>query len=288
MLENTFQFIPGVGPFLEKSLWERGIRSWRDFPGEGGAIALSAKRDPVAREWLARATAAAQAKELAALAALFPAREHWRLWRDYMGGACFFDIEADGTSLMAPTVVSLFHTEGFELFAAGGAGAMRPLEELPGALSRWPIWVTFNGSLFDVPVLERHLGRLPRPALHLDLRFVCRRMGLRGGLKKIEEQLGFGRPAHLQGVDGMEAVALWSRFARERDLAALRRLVEYNLYDSMQLRTLMDAAFNLGLEQTALGLEPIPVFQRGDALYDLSKALAAVGRTSPNGSSPGG
>ncbi len=272
MIRNTFQLIPGVGPSRERDLWGQGIRHWDHFPGDGGEIALSKRQDPGAREHLNRARQSLAAGDLGALAQALPQREHWRLYREFSEQAVFFDIETDGRQAMAPTAVSLFHARGFEVFLQG-----RNLDELPQALARFPMWVSFNGSVFDVPVLQAHFGELPRPALHLDLRFVCRRLGMRGGLKHLEEALGFGRPPHLKGVGGMDAVLLWRAWRDGKELAALRFLVEYNLYDSIQLRTLADRAFNHAAQSLGFAEHSMPVFERGDVLYDISRYLLSLG-----------
>jgi uncharacterized protein YprB with RNaseH-like and TPR domain len=187
--------------------------------------------------------------------------------REFADQAVFFDIETDGTSEQVPTVVSLFHREGFEVFIRG-----RNLEKLPPSLGRWPLWITFNGTGFDVPVLEHHFPDFPKPALHLDLRHICQRLGLRGGLKKLEGMLGFGRPPRLTGVDGFDAILLWRAF-RAGEPRALRMLVEYNLYDSIQLRTLMETVYNRGVALSGTGAPRLEVFRRGDVLLDISKYL---------------
>jgi uncharacterized protein YprB with RNaseH-like and TPR domain len=263
MIRSTFQIVRGVGPSRERDLWAEGIRTWDDFPPEGGAIALSAKLDVAARARIAEARAA--------LARMTPPREHWRLYREFQHQAVFFDIETDGATGV-PTVVSLFHAQGFQVFQQG-----RDLEAIPVALARWPLWVTFNGAAYDVPILAAHLGGLPKPALHLDLCHVCRRIGWRGGLKRVEDRLGVGRPSHLRGVDGMDAVLLWRAWLATRDPTALRLLVEYNLYDSIQLRTVAERAYNHGAERAGLGAPMIqPVFEKGDVLYDVTRYLLAL------------
>ena len=54
---------------------------------------------------------------------------------------------------------------------------------------------------------------------------------------------------------------------------ALRFLVEYNLYDSFQLRSLMDRGYNLAVQKLALDEPRLTVFDRGDVLYDVSRLL---------------
>lgn len=274
MIRRTFQLIRGVGPSRERDLWARGIARWDEFFGELARknVVLSARQDSGAQAALRQAEEALASRDLRALAALLPPREHWRLLREFEPGAVYFDIETDGRSRASPTVVGLFHAGGHEVFIQG-----RNLDALPEAMARFDFWVSFNGTVYDVPVLKAHFGAFPEPAVHLDLRFFCRRFGLRGGLKSLEQELGFGRPPHLCGVGGLEAVLLWREFQRTADLTALRLLVEYNLYDSIQLKTLAARAFNRALETLGVDEAPMRVFERGDVLYDVTRTLLALG-----------
>ncbi len=274
MIRRTFQLIRGVGPSRERDLWARGIAQWDDFHAELARknVVLSARQDPGAEAALWQAEEALARRDLAALAGLLPPREHWRLLREFEPEAVYFDIETDGRTRAAPTVVSLFHAGGHEVFILG-----RNLALLPEAMARFPLWVSFNGSVFDVPALKAYFGAFPAPAAHVDLRFFCRRFGLRGGLKHLEQTLGFGRPPHLCGVSGLEAVLLWREIQATGDVAALRLLVEYNLYDSIQLKTLAARAHNRALEALGVDGAPMPVFDRGDVLYDVTRTLLALG-----------
>jgi uncharacterized protein YprB with RNaseH-like and TPR domain len=207
MIRRTFQLVPGVGPWRERDLWARGITSWDEFPPAGARPVLSHRLDDFARARIEEARAALAAHQLAKLGALIPAREHWRLYAEFEKEAAFFDVEADGVTVHVPTVVSLYDAGGLQTFIRG-----RNLEELPERIAASRLWISFNGSCFDLPVLRRHFGCFPEPELHLDLRFLCRRIGLRGGLKHIEATLGIARPAHLLGVGGLQAVA-WATTA---------------------------------------------------------------------------
>ncbi len=267
MIRSTFQILRGIGPSREKDLWAAGFDTWDRYLSSPKTI-LSVAQDRNARIGLQEAKQAFQARDLCRLATMVPSRERWRLYPEFKDEVVFFDIETDGTSTQTPTVVSLFHSQGFEVFIHG-----RNLQEVPQALARWPMWITFNGVGFDVPVLASYFGELPRPALHLDLRFVCRQVGLRGGLKKIEEQVGISRPQHLHGINGLDAVFLWKEFQRNSDTQLLRKLVEYNIYDTIQLRSLVEIVFNKLVENLGFQNKRIPVFERGDILYDASRHI---------------
>lgn len=274
MIERTFQHIPGVGPWREKDLWARGIATWADFPDAGCGVGISAKADGVARERIAQARQALETRNLAALAELLPPREHWRLFKVFAEDAVYFDIETDGRDEQLPTVVSLFDSDGLHVFIQG-----RNMDRLPEQLARKRLWVTFNGSCFDVPVLRNHFPDLPRPEAHLDLRFIFRRLGFGAGLKTIEDHFQLSRASHLRGVDGWDAVILWRAYRDHGDLDALRFLVEYNLYDAFNLRTLMGMAYNLAIDGLNLEEPHCEVFQRGDILYDVSRIVMDLAPT---------
>ena len=97
--------------------------------------------------------------------------------------------------------------------------------------------VTFNGSSFDLPVIRKRLyADLKRDFEHCDLLYICRRQGLRGGLKKVEQILGIGRDT--AGISGWDAPRLWHRYEAYADRAALQTLLDYNREDVVNLAVL--------------------------------------------------
>lgn len=97
--------------------------------------------------------------------------------------------------------------------------------------------VTFNGSSFDLPVIHRCLyADLKNEYEHRDLLYICRRRGLRGGLKVIEQHLGIMRET--TGMTGWDAPRLWQRYASSGDEAALMTLLRYNREDVINLALL--------------------------------------------------
>ena len=273
MIERSFQLLPGIGPWRERDLWSRGLLDWNAFREAPHLSDLPPRQAESLGARIAEAEAALSYRDLAHLATLLPPREHWRLYPAFIDEAVFLDIETDGAVNSRPTVVSLFDRRGLHVFVQG-----RNLEALPKALQHSRLWVTFNGRCYDVPVLRRHFADLPEPVVHLDLRFLCRRVGLRGGLKAVEQVVGIPRPPHLRGVGGWDAVFLWRTWVATDDVAALRFLVEYNLYDTFQLRALADLAYNRAVELLAFDGERIPVWERGDLLYDVSRLVLALGQ----------
>jgi uncharacterized protein YprB with RNaseH-like and TPR domain len=266
MIRSTFRLAPGVGPWLEARLWEAGVRRWEDFPAPP-AVAISPAVDDRIRTAVARAAAALEAGDAEALAAMLPRNERWRLYAAFAGDAAFLDVETSGDDL---TCVGVLDADGPRIFLRG-----RDLEAFPEAARRWKLLVTFNGLAFDVPALRRAFPGWRPPRAHVDLCHLWRRLGHAGGLKLLEQETGVGRPPHLAGVGGRDAVRLW-RAWEGGDAAALRLLAEYNLHDAVNLRPLMDQGYNRIVARLGLPAAPVPVAERGDFRYDLTKLLLAL------------
>ena len=280
MLTCTFQLARGVGPIRERRLWQAGIGAWPEFP-TAPTVVVSSRTDPPLRAALADATSALQQRDCDALARLLPASEHWRLFPAFGEQAAYLDIETsdDDWGRAHISAIGVWDGDGPHLLLAG-----RDLEQFPRLARRWSMLVTFNGLSFDVPVLRQAFPDWQPPACHIDLRHVLARLGHHGGLKAIERaitHLHLARPPHLRGIDGFAACHLFRR-GQAGDRRALRLFAEYNLYDVINLRTLMAYAYNATVERKAADAEvpalrdwapPVSVPARGDGLYDLSKIL---------------
>ncbi len=106
---------------------------------------------------------------------------------------------------------------------------------------------TYNGERFDLPILERHTRLDLRSRFRsLDLLRECRRVGLKGGLKRMEER--FGIPRSTRGMNGWDALQLWTQYESAGDQEALRLLLEYNREDVMNLVQLERIIVGVGRE----------------------------------------
>ena len=267
MIDGSFAFVRGVGPAREKQLRSLGIRRWSDFPEEGEV--LSPTLDRAIREAVAKAAPAMDEGRWGSLWDLFPARERWRFIPSLEAEACYLDIETTFDGQV--TVIGCYdERRGPRLYVRGHNLGDFVRERTPQA------YVTFNGASFDLPVLERTFRGWRAEAPHLDLRQVAWCLKEGGGLKAIEARWGLERPTHLTGLGGAEAPVLWRSFARTGDEASLRRLLEYNLYDVVQLRLVAQIACERLAEKHGGQWRPSPRFDRGDVIADLGRAVEAV------------
>ncbi len=141
----------------------------------------------------------------------------------------YLDIETSWSG--AITVIGTYSQERGVVQLVGDAVTHDALAELlpPGCAL-----VTFNGHCFDLPVIRKRLGLDARArCASRDLRFLAKRVGLTGGLKAIEIQVGIQR--RLAGMSGVDALYLWERYRRDQDAHALATLLAYNEEDVVNL-----------------------------------------------------
>jgi len=102
--------------------------------------------------------------------------------------------------------------------------------------------VTFNGNRFDIPFVHKQYG-LKQDFKSIDLMYLFWQLGYKGGLKKIETNLGLSRMDEVAGMNGREAVDLWYKY-KAGDQHALNKLVNYNIEDIVNLEVLFNFALH--------------------------------------------
>ncbi len=238
MLERTFLHLPGIGARTEMRLWQRGIRSWEQLSRTGRDLPIPGARLPAVLDRAMRSRAALEAGDHRFFAEYVPQKEHWRAFQAFPGRVAYLDIETDGgRDFDSVTVIGL--SDGVELrqFIRG-----ENLLDFRDALDDVSLLVTFFGSGFDIPVLREAFPDVRFHQMHLDLCPTLRRLGLRGGLKSIERQLGLSRGTETEGLGGWDAVRLWGEWLRgSRD--ALKTLLAYNGEDVSNMAPLARFAY---------------------------------------------
>ena len=248
MLQQTFIHIPGIGKRKEQELWEHGIRSWDDadrFEKRFGAV--GARLQQALDDYIPRSREAIQTKNAAFFTRLCQLGEAWRLFPEFADQCVYLDIETTGLSTVFDTVtlIGLYDGRKYRVFIAG-----QNLDEFAAALAKYSIIVTFNGSGFDLRFLKLAFPNLVLPPVHIDLRWVTRKLGMKGGLKEIEAKFGLYRDDSVADMSGFDATVLWSKFLRG-NRPALDQLIQYNTEDVVHLKAIMEMAYDRLASSTA-------------------------------------
>ncbi len=239
-IENSFIPVSGVGETTERNLWAAGVTNWDSFDpshvgpttGERIEAFIDTARDRLDRE------------DSRFFGERFPSSELWRCYENFRDDTVFFDIETTGLSPGRDDVTTVsFHRDGDTTTLVRGddltAGNLR--EQLDGSLL-----VTFNGASFDVPFLEESFD-LDIDTPHIDAMYAAKKVGLSGGLKAIEPEVGIERDR--PDISGRDAVRLWREHERGKD-GSLETLVSYNREDTVNLKTLLDEVTDRLHDQT--------------------------------------
>ena len=246
MLQQTFLHLPGVGPATERRLWQAGLRSWQELADRGGDVLRGSRGDRIrhaAEESLRRWARGDWAWFDAAL----PGRHKWRAFGELGARALYVDIETTGLSASdAITVIGCYDGRTVHAFVAD-----QNLDAARELIERHPLIVTYNGAAFDMPLIRARFPCNFFNHIHIDLRAPLRLLGLRGGLKRIEDLVGLERSAHLRGLDGWDAVRLWHEYQAGHP-AALDTLLDYNRADIVHLEPLMRLVFDRLAPELAL------------------------------------
>lgn len=233
-IERSFTHVQGIGFKLQAYLKRLGVRCWGDWFRLRDRISvplgLRAELDRV----LTDSVAALEARDLPALAAQLGSSEAWRLVASFPDlSVAYVDLEATGPTLDADiTVACIWDSASSRSFVRD-----RDLEHYAATLEQHDVMVTFGGRRFDVPHSERLAGH-PLSLPHIDLKGPLMRLGLRGGLKRIEERLGIERSHATRELRGSDAISLWQRHLAGEP-GCLELLIDYNAEDARHLELLL-------------------------------------------------
>ncbi|MDA0739523.1 MAG: ribonuclease H-like domain-containing protein [Nitrospirae bacterium] len=242
MLESSFIFLNGVGETTEKRLWEHGITHWDQFLQATDLPGITTGRKPLYDREVEEVAKDYAQGNWRTLAKRFKSKDHWRFLQAFRSRTAYLDIETTGepAGYGDITIVGLFAQGKTTTLVKNDSLTQERLQE---ELDKYDLLVTFFGSGFDVPYLRTTYPKLEINHAHFDLCFAARRLGLRGGLKHIELELGFAREQDIQGLDGWAAVGLWHAW-QAGDEEAGRKLCLYNETDVINLAPLAEHIYD--------------------------------------------
>jgi len=225
-----------VSETTEKKLWKNNIRSWDDFLCNGCDV----KNNELINKYILLSKERYEKKDHEFFSGKLMSKYHWRAYDDFKDNVCFLDIETTGLSKHYNdiTTIGMFNGKESKVFING-----QNLDEFKDEIKKYSYIVTFNGALFDLPFIKAKFPDAEFNHFHADLRFMLKRLGYTGGLKKIEKTLGIERESDLSELTGRDAVKLWHRYKRHNDKKALDKLVRYNIEDIENLKILMEMSY---------------------------------------------
>jgi len=235
MIKKSFIFLPNISTIKEKTIWQQGVHTWNDFLNKEKIKGISEQRKEQYDKEIQKAYKNLDVENMPYFQEQFPSTEQWRLYNYFKEDAVYLDIETCQNN-MDITVIGMF--DGFDTkVMLKGNNLYREL--FLDEIQRHKLIVTFNGSSFDIPLLQKYFDfKVEVP--HVDLRHVCSRIGLVGGLKQIEQELNIKRPDELELLRGHNAVELWKMWRVTADRHYLDLLLKYNQEDVINLRQIAD------------------------------------------------
>ncbi|NLI00219.1 MAG: ribonuclease H-like domain-containing protein [Chthonomonadales bacterium] len=233
-LERTFCHCSGIGPTTEVRLWQSSVQTWGDVLAGRAADVLSSGLAARLEMTIAESQIRMSREDARWFASVVPRSEHWRAADAFGQRVAFLDIETTGSfGEDLTTVVGIHDGERLHQFVRH-----ENLRDWLDLITDRTLLVTFSGSSFDLPFLRREFG-VPLDVLHIDLCPLLRRLGYKGGLKAVEQQLGVVRPDETAGLSGFDAVRLWFDWERNDNEQSLRTLLAYNAEDVLNMRHLL-------------------------------------------------
>ncbi len=245
MLRSTFIHLPRLGRLSERRLWHEGVLTWDDFLSSETISRISREKKYLYDKIITESKKACFKGESEYFTCI-PSNEQWRLFEEFNDGACFLDIETNYRNDI--TVLGISDGIRTWQFIRHVNMQKKSVSEL---LRQFKIILTFNGASFDIPIIKKYFGDDVMPKVpHIDLRFAGARVGLNGGLKRIERELGIARDKSVQGVSGADALKLWAAYRSTGNRKYLNILLEYNKEDILNLLPLARIIYIKLKEQT--------------------------------------
>ena len=244
MLQRTYVHIDGIGKGTEQALWRKGIKTWDEFIKNSDALDMPDAKKERILAGIEQSRLELAAKNHRYFTSTLPKSEHWRAFKDFEDSVVYLDIETTGLSASYDdlTIVGMYDGHESKIFIKGDN-----LDEIVSELAKYKMIISFNGLRFDVPFIQKKYPQIEFNHLHIDLMYMLKRIGLKGGLKNIEKMLGVGRSDDTCQMTGFDAVRLWRHYERGDD-KALETLIQYNKEDIENLSTIIQKVYEKVVE----------------------------------------
>lgn len=240
VLDETFIIFDNISKKREKFLKDHGIKTWNDLLNKGESI-LNPKEYRKLKHEIKKAEKKLIHKDIEYFINRLDEKDYYLLYENFKDMACFLDIETTGIDDYSDLTI-LGISDSKEHYRVFINDLNLDINQIMKYLRNFKIVITFYGSRFDLPfLLKRYpeLEKIFKKMAHIDLCFLGHRVGFKGGLKKIEKQIGIEREENIQGLTGYDAINLWKNY-RNGDKKSLITLIKYNRSDVLNLIKLIE------------------------------------------------
>jgi uncharacterized protein len=249
MIKQSFIFLPKIKANKEKSIWQQGIKDWDAFVSAERVKGISPRLKKEYDKLILEAKKVLYEDDSAYFLDKLPTTETWRLYDYFKDEAIFLDIETSSSTNINSylTVIGLFDGINTKTMIRD---VNLDINALRNELKKYKLLITFNGSAFDLPYLNKKYPNLLPKIPHIDVRHLASKAGLKGGLKDIERQLNITRSNLIvERLYGGDPFKLWRMFKGSGDDYYLKLLVEYNEEDVINLKKITEFSIKKLKEQ---------------------------------------
>jgi len=235
LIQNSFIFLERVKRGTEEKIWKQGIYTWDSFLDSDKIKGLSPQRKLYYNRKIFEARKELYNFNSNYFKKILPQSEYYRLYDFFKEDCVFLDIETTGLDPKNNdiTMIGLFNGIDTKTMIKG---INFDYNILKNELKNYKLIVTFNGSSFDIPFINKIYPGLLPDIPNFDVKSVTTRLNLKGGLKEIEKKLGIKRGKIVEKFYGGDALTLWRMYRATGNDYYLKLLVEYNEEDIINLK----------------------------------------------------
>ncbi|MGC9122942.1 MAG: ribonuclease H-like domain-containing protein [Thermoplasmata archaeon] len=218
----------------QKSLKIRNIKTWEDLYLNGEKH-FSDKKWNIIEKQILECVENYTKRNLEFFKTFIDERYHFILLSEFSDYALYMDIETSGLNDNEITLIGLSDNKKRYKILVRGINLVD--RNIINIMKNYKIIVTFFGKRFDIPLIKKqfpYVSDYIDSMISVDLYYLGRMVGFKGGLKKIERQVGIRRPEGIEGLTGYDAIKLWKSYL-EGDLNSLIKLIRYNREDTINL-----------------------------------------------------
>ncbi|MEM4398144.1 MAG: ribonuclease H-like domain-containing protein [Candidatus Woesearchaeota archaeon] len=236
MIKKSFLFLPNISYKKELEI-KTQVKDWDNFLNTKKIKGISELNKKRYDKLIIEAKNALLNNDSSFFLGKLKHKDNWLLYDYFKDESIFLDIEVSKINGFL-TLIGLF--DGYETKIMIKEINF-DINFLKNYLKNFKLIITFNGSVFDLPFLEKkYPGLLPKVP-NIDVRHLCQKLNLKGSLKEVELKLGIKRQNPIvERLYSGDPYRLWKTFKATGNKYYLDLLIEYNEEDIINLKKILD------------------------------------------------